>query len=126
MSDVKPAVGSVGWFDLTIEDAGRVRDFYAEVVGWTWSPVDMGGYADYTMHRAESGDSVAGVCHARGTNAGLPPQWLMYVVVADLDASIAACERLGGTVVAGPKSMGEARYCVIRDPAGAACALYQP
>ncbi len=68
---------------------------------------------------------MAGVCHARGANAELPPVWLIYVVVADLDASLAACRERGGQVIAGPRSMGRARYAVIRDPAGAAVGLYQ-
>lgn len=125
MSETKLPVGSIGWFDLTVENADVVRDFYAEVAGWTFIPVEMGGYSDYTAQR-QDGQAVAGICHARGANAGLPPYWLMYIVVADIDASIAACREGGGEVLAGPKSMGEARYCAIRDPAGAVCALYQP
>ncbi|MBW8873323.1 MAG: hypothetical protein JF614_00025 [Acidobacteria bacterium] len=45
--------------------------------------------------------------------------------VADLDASIARCLERGGKVVAGRRSMGQARFCVIQDPAGAVAALYQ-
>jgi predicted enzyme related to lactoylglutathione lyase len=121
-----PAVGSISWVDLTVPDAALVRDFYAAVTGWTPSEVPMGGYDDYCMLAPETGKSVAGVCHARGPNAGLPPQWLVYVVVADLEASLAACRERGGAVVAGPRNAGkEARYAVIRDPAGAVLALYQ-
>jgi predicted enzyme related to lactoylglutathione lyase len=39
---------------------------------------------------------------------------------------MAECQRLGGTVLAPPRSYGGGRYCVIEDPAGAVCALYQP
>lgn len=120
----KPAEGSIGWIDLTVEDAGRLRDFYREVAGWEAGDADMGGYSDYFMS-PPGGDAVAGVCHARGGNADLPPYWLIYIVVADLDQSIEGCRANGGEVIAGPKSMGDARYCVIRDPAGAVCALYQ-
>jgi predicted enzyme related to lactoylglutathione lyase len=67
------------------------------------------------------------VCHARGTNAGLPPHWLVYITVADLDQSISTCKDLGGEVIVGPKGMGShGRYCVIRDPAGAVAALIEP
>lgn len=120
-----PTVGSMGWRDLTVDDAENVRDFYRTVVEWDSSPVDMGEYSDFNMHDAD-GNVVAGICHARGTNAGLPAQWLVYIVVADLDRSIAACEAAGGQVVSGPGGAGEGRMCVIRDPAGAVCALYQP
>ncbi len=117
-------VGSIGWVDLTVADADRLRDFYRAVVGWTPTAVDMGGYDDWTMNLPVSGMAVAGVCHARGVNAGLPAQWLMYVTVADLDHSIARCMELGGAVIAEPKDIGgHGRYAVVRDPAGAVLAI---
>jgi predicted enzyme related to lactoylglutathione lyase len=123
----KPAVGSISWFDLTVADATSVRDFYKAVVGWTTSDVAMGEYADYCMHPlAEGAGPVAGVCHARGENADLPPVWMLYITVADLDASVAECASRGGTVVRPPKSIGSyGRMAVIRDPAGAVCALFE-
>lgn len=121
----KPAVGSIGWIDLTVDNAEQIRDFYATVTGWRHEPVVMGGYDDFNMMAPESGEPTAGVCHARGGNAGLPAAWMIYIVVADLDASVDACRKNGGELVAGPRSMGRDRYCVIRDPAGAVAALYQ-
>lgn len=124
MSEDKPKIGSIGWIDLTVDNATLLRDFYADVVGWTPANVDMGGYSDFMMVPPDA-EPVAGVCHARGANTDLPLAWLIYIVVADLDQSIERCEKNGGKIVAGPKNMGAARYCVIRDPAGAHCALYQ-
>jgi uncharacterized protein len=124
--EAKPAIGSLGWVDLTVSDAPGIRDFYAAVTGWKPAPVAMGEYSDYTMNEPESGKSVAGVCHARGDNADLPAQWLVYVVVASLEGSLAECRARGGVVVAGPKTMGHgAHFAVIRDPAGAVLAPYQ-
>lgn len=121
------SVGTVGWIDLTVPDAERVRDFYQAVVGWTPTRVDMGGYDDYCMVPPASDQPVAGVCHAAGVNASLPAQWLMYITVRDLDESVARCRDQGGVVLHGPTQMGKnGRYCVIRDPAGAVAALYQP
>jgi predicted enzyme related to lactoylglutathione lyase len=120
-----PAPGTIGWTDLTVPDAAAVRDFYQAVVGWTAGEVDRGGYADFAM-QAPDGRTVAGICHARGGNAGLPAQWLVYIIVPDVDAAAARCTELGGRLLAGPKDMGPARYCVIQDPAGAVAALYQP
>jgi len=119
--------GSIAWTDLTVPDAERIRDFYAAVVGWKASPVDMGGYADFSMAPPAGGNPVAGVCHARGDNAGLPAQWLLYMVVERLDDSVSKCVELGGRVIVGPKTMGSyGRYCVIEDPAGAVAALFEP
>jgi len=119
-----PQPGTVTWQDLTVEDAEKIRDFYQSVVGWRPEPVNVGGYSDFVM--TSEGSEVAGVCHARGANAALPPVWLIYITVDDLDHSIAECERLGGAVLTTPRSYGGGRYCVIKDPAGAVCALYQP
>lgn len=124
-NDKKSKIGTVGWMDLTVENADEVRDFYKRVIGWTTEDVDMGEYCDYSM-APPGGQGIAGVCHKRGSNADLPSHWIMYIIVEDIDRSIDAVGELGGEVVAGPKSMGDARYCVIRDPAGAVCALYQP
>jgi uncharacterized protein len=119
-----PAVGSIGWIDLTVPNASQVRDFYRAVAGWSTSDVKMGDYSDFCVHPTPEAPPVAGICHARGENANLPPQWLIYITVADLDASIAQCKAKGGKVLAGPRAMGGARFCVIQDPAGAVAGLY--
>jgi predicted enzyme related to lactoylglutathione lyase len=120
------SLGRIGWVDLTVAEAGELRDFYGEVVGWRAVPVDMGGYEDFNMMPPGSDAPVAGVCHARGTNAELPACWMVYVTVADLDRSLARCLELGGEVVAGPKSAGSlGRYAIVRDPSGAAFGLFE-
>jgi predicted enzyme related to lactoylglutathione lyase len=127
MSDGQSNAGTIGWIDLTVEDAEEIRDFYCQVAGWHSGCVDMGGYNDFNMKSSADGEPLAGVCHARGGNAGIPPQWMIYITVDDLDLAVAKAEELGGSVVrpAGePGGMG--RFCVIRDPAGAVSALYEP
>lgn len=128
MSEEKQTeIGSIIWIDLTVDQAEDVRDFYAEVVGWEFDPVDMGGYNDFNMLSPGSEEASAGICFRRGMNADLPPLWLVYISVADLEESIHQCEKLGGRVVSGPKGEpGTGRYCVIQDPAGAVAALFQP
>lgn len=123
----RPEPGVIAWVDLTVPDAPRVRDFYAAVTGWRAEDVPMGDYCDYSMSVPGSGRPAAGVCHARGENAGLPAQWLVYITVADLDLSLERCRALGGALVSGPRSMGSyGRFAVIRDPAGAIAALVEP
>ena len=126
MSDPKKAAGAILWMDLTVPDAEATRGFYEAVVGWTHSEVDMGGYHDFCMNKPDDGQTVAGICHARGENADLPPQWLIYINVTDLTRSIEQCEKLGGKVLHGPRDMGGSRCAVIQDPAGAVAALFEP
>lgn len=123
MNGTEKVIGAIEWRDLTVDDATQLKDFYETVVGWKSGAVSMGEYSDYTMDLADSGETVAGVCHARGCNSGLPAQWLMYVRVLDVHASISACESLGGKLLYGPKGMGDDEFCVVQDPAGAVIGL---
>ncbi len=118
-------VGKIGWLDITVENAAALRDFYVAVVGWQAEEVGMGDYSDYNMTMPANGEPVAGVCHARGDNADLPPKWLIYLVVADLDASLDSVRARGGEVVREPRSLAGGRFAVIKDPVGAITALYQ-
>jgi len=123
----RPRPGAIAWVDLTVKDAARLRDFYAAVAGWKSAEVPMGGYSDFSMVPPRARKPVAGICHARGPNARLPAQWLVYVTVPDLGASLRRCRALGGKVVDGPRGMGSyGRFAVIRDPAGAVAALIEP
>jgi predicted enzyme related to lactoylglutathione lyase len=120
-------IGTIGWIDLTTKDATRVRDFYQAVVGWEAVSEDMGAYQDYSMVPPAGGEAVAGICHAEESNANFPAQWLVYITVADVDASIKTCEELGGHVLVEPRDLDSyGRFCVIQDPAGAVAALIAP
>jgi predicted enzyme related to lactoylglutathione lyase len=117
--------GHLGWLDLTVRDAEGIRDFYADVLGWTVEPQSMGEYEDFVM-MASDGEAIAGICHDRGGNADLPATWIPYVVVDDLTGSIARARERGGHVLGGVREMGgQGRYAFLRDPAGAVMALFQ-
>lgn len=122
----KNQVGSISWTDLTVPDAVAVRGFYEAVVGWKSLGLDMGGYEDFCMMPPGGRKPAAGICHARGSNKGLPAQWLVYITVANLAASLKACVAKGGKIVAPVRDMGGSKMAVIRDPAGAVAALFQP
>lgn len=119
-------IGKIGWVDMSVDDADGLRDFYSRVVGWQVEEVGMGDYSDYSMKMPASGEAVAGICHARGSNAELPGGWLMYIVVSDVDASAQVCRDNGGKVLVEPRGLAGGRFCVIEDPGGATAALYQP
>jgi predicted enzyme related to lactoylglutathione lyase len=121
-----PLPGSIGWIDLTVADAPRISDFYHQVAGWSVSHVAMGDYDDFNMLDAD-GAPVAGICHAQGFNAGLPSHWLMYITVTDIETSVERARELGGEILRDVTGMGAmGRYAVIRDPADAVFALFEP
>ncbi|MGC3992338.1 MAG: VOC family protein [Chthoniobacteraceae bacterium] len=57
---------------------------------------------------------------------GVPPHWLNYVMVANLEASVAKAKELGASVCLEPMSIGQAgRIAIIVDPQGASIGLHE-
>lgn len=122
----KRAIGALAWMDLSTENAGAVGEFYSEVIGWNKQGVDMGDYEDFAMSSPEDESVVTGVCHAKGENEGMPPQWLPYFTVSSLASSLAKATEMGGVVLVAPRIMeGSGTFAVLRDPAGAVFALFE-
>jgi uncharacterized protein len=127
--DPAAPVGRIAWLDLAVSNAAATRDFYRKVVEWSVQNVEMedGGetYADYNM-LGEDGSPAAGVCHARGVNADLPPVWMIYLPVGDLAESLRRVQDEGGEIIKEmPGEDGEYAYVAVRDPVGAYVALLQ-
>ena len=121
----KTNIGDMAWLDLTVPDASGLKDFYQSVVGWEVEGVSMGDYEDYSMLSPADNEPQAGICHSLGVNDDLPPVWMPYFLVADMTEATRKVEAQGGELLTEVKSMGgEDCYAVIRDPAGAVCALY--
>jgi predicted enzyme related to lactoylglutathione lyase len=120
-----PRAGTIGWIDLTLANAHAARDFYRAVVGWEYEEVAVGDHTDYIMKAGAEGVPVAGICNARGQNAGLPACWLMYITVDDLAAALKRVEQTGGRILRPSAQTGGGTFAVIADPSGAACALFQ-
>lgn len=127
MESADAQVGHIAWVDLTVPDAAALRDFYREVVGWSVQEVELQDagerYVDFVMVGAD-GSPAAGICHARGANADLPPVWMLYLPVGDLELSVLRVEEEGGTVLKSTHGKdGQCAYAAIQDPVGACLAL---
>jgi predicted enzyme related to lactoylglutathione lyase len=118
--------GVISWHDLTVPNAAEVKDFYAAVLGMKSQDIPVGDYVDYALDNDE-GETLGGICHARGKNAAQPPQWMIYVNVRDIDASLKEVTSRGGKVVRPRWSMkAYGDFAIIQDPAGAVMGLFQP
>lgn len=126
-------VGHVLWTDLTVDNAEDVRAFYQDVIGWDSEAVKMEDRTDFSMTTYDERPSVSdkaphvitGICNRVGELADFPPQWIIYFGVANLDESLAAVEKHKGKKVTKVAAMGKSRYCVVQDPAGAVCGLFE-
>ena len=119
--------GTIGWIDITVDNANELKDFYQSVVGWEMEAVSLGDYDDFNVSPSKQAEAIAGICNKKGFNAGVPSSWMIYINVANLDESIAATKAGGGKIIRPDTSMGAmGRYAIIEDPAGAVCALFEP
>lgn len=104
------------WFHNHSEKPADSAKFYKELLSWT--PSD--GPPGMTMLAAESAP-FAGVGGLDGVTAG----WVPFVQVEDVDRATKRATKLGATVIK-PRTRGPAgEYSIIRDPGGAAVALWQ-
>jgi hypothetical protein len=120
---VAPAPGSFSWNELMTTNAAGAKSFYATVFGWTPNDQPMEGMT-YTVFN--NGDQMAaGMMQMDGDQwAGVPPNWMGYISVADCDATAALASELGGTVQVPPTDIPTVgRFAVIQDPTGAVFAV---
>ena len=112
------------WNELVTRDSAKAGAFFAELVGWTAETVDMPTGA-YTLFKKD-GAPVAGMLDMRQHDIpdAVPPHWMAYIRVPDVDASAARVAELGGTIVVPPMDIPTVgRFCVIADPTGAHVSL---
>jgi predicted enzyme related to lactoylglutathione lyase len=111
--------GALVWNELATADLDAATAFYGELFGWTFNPFE-GSPAPYSVI-VNAGRSNGGIAQPE---TAVPPCWLPYFGVADLDAALATVERLGGRTHLGPMELPMARVALAVDPQGAAFWLY--
>ena len=111
--------GAFSWCELMTTDPDAASRFYGELLGWKLETMNMG----MPYHVVKVGDaSLGGIMGMPpGAPAGMPPVWVTYVTVADVDALVKRVAALGGTVRVPPTDIPTVgRFAVIVDPQGAA------
>jgi predicted enzyme related to lactoylglutathione lyase len=122
-----PAMYTPCWIELMTSDQKKANDFYAKVFGYTIKDNDMGGqtgiYSIY--HRGEKMTAGCMTIPPGAAAMGVPPHWLIYFFVPDVDARTEKARSLDAQVHVPPMDIpGIGRFSVIQDPAGAVCALF--
>lgn len=119
--------GTFCWFELATTDQNGARSFYTSLFSWSADDMPMGPDSTYTMLKLrgkEVGALYGMLPEMRAQH--VPPHWLTYVAVGDVDASAQKAKQLGGTTMADPFDVYDiGRMCVVLDPQGAAFALWQ-
>jgi predicted enzyme related to lactoylglutathione lyase len=121
--------GLFSWTDIGLPDPAAGRDFYTALFGWdAEDQFDPDGNYIYTMF-SKGGKSVAGLGGlppGGDGGEGPPPMWQSYVTVDDVDATIAAATRHGGSVIMPAMDvMTSGRMAILADPTGGVFSLWQ-
>jgi uncharacterized protein len=109
--------------ELHTGDVVRAKAFYSALFDWKLQDLPApGGGETYTM--IEVGEGTGG---GMTGDSQMPPHWLAYVGVDDVVATTAKARSLGATVLQDVVEVGDYGWMsVMRDPAGATFALWQP
>ncbi len=121
---IKDEPGSFCWADLSTPDPKTASNFYSQLFGWS---IESGQDASGYLHIKNGEDFIGGVPPAQHRDPNAPPHWLIYILVANCDASTAKAKELGARVFMGPTTAENVgRMTFLADPQGAALALFEP
>lgn len=118
--------GAFVWHELTSSDASAVASFYAQVLGWQARPWEQDpSYTVWTTPHGAAGGAARWT--ADGGSSNTAPCWVSFVAVADVEATAAAAERLGGRIVKAASTLPDGgRYAVLADPQSAVIGVFSP
>jgi predicted enzyme related to lactoylglutathione lyase len=120
-------VGTFGWNELNTRDPEAAEAFYGAVLGWEFETVEFEGMGPYTNIKLADGAVVGGMLDMRGrVPEEVPPHWLVYFGVEQIDSALETVRRRGGDVAFGPLDIPAGRFAVVSDPWGAFFAAIQP
>jgi predicted enzyme related to lactoylglutathione lyase len=102
------------WNELQTRDTEAAKSFYKAVFGWEFN-VDQSGYVScQASERTHSG--MIKIDESWGE---VPPNWSVYFMVMDINASSEKVKELGGNVLTPPTAAGEmGKFSVVQDPQG--------
>lgn len=109
------------WHELATPQPTEAVAFYRALFGWDETPGNV-GFPYHFLKRPEEAAPFGGMMQAA---PGMPPHWMVYFAVPDLEAALATVTQQGGQSRHPIVSMPQGRFAVVADPHGATFALYQ-
>jgi predicted enzyme related to lactoylglutathione lyase len=118
--------GRFVWQQLNTTDPAAAKQFYHDLLGWTYADNDMGGGMIYTQASA-NGVAFGGIM-ALMAPEGTPPHWIPYISTDNVDDGVKQIVSLGGQVLFGPDDIpGDiGRFALVADPQGALFNYFKP
>ncbi|MEU9377036.1 VOC family protein [Streptomyces sp. NPDC048255] len=126
---VASADNTLVWAELHVPDPVADIAFYQGVFGWRHAEMKAPGmtYRVLSIADGDQEDGSFGGVAPLGEGAGEEARWVPYFNVPDVDATTAAAQRNGGSVLMPGADVPEVgRLAWLADPAGAVFALLKP
>lgn len=123
----KSYLGTPCWYELATSQGTlpAAAEFYGQVFGWAIADAGMEGF-DYRLASA-GGDAVAGLMEMPGDVAGMPPFWMIYFAVDDIEALVRDATAAGARIHRPLTDIpGTGRFALLADPQGAGFGVLQP
>ena len=120
-AEVMNEPGALCWAELDTTDTKSAEKFYTALFGWgaKVSP-------EYTEWQ-RGGQSIGGMMTIPKEWGPVPPNWLVYFMVNNVDESVKKATSSGGTVIVPPMDIPKTgRFAVIQDPQHAVFAVFKP
>ena len=118
-----PPHGIFCWNELSTNNLEAAKTFYRDLLGWKLHESDAAGMNYIEIEAA--GKRIGGM-YQQSPEMGppMPPHWMAYIAVDNIDAVAARVAKLGGKVLVGPMNIPHVgRFAVINDPTGAAISI---
>ncbi|WP_406457151.1 VOC family protein [Streptomyces sp. NBC_00876] len=113
--------GALGWAELVTRESEPALAFYPAVFGWTVTASDT--YPQWGIEGADFGGLLT---MDDKFPPDVPPHWLPYFAVADVDAAAATALGAGGELLMPPTTIPQGpRIAVVRDPQGAVFGVHR-
>ena len=116
------SIGTIGWRELMSPKPEESERFYGELFGWSIKTVPFGPTQYRLINAGEK--QIAGIMQF--DKAGIPPHWVSYITVADVDVAANSAKANGGTIANPPMDIPNVgRFSVLLDPFGAVSVAFK-
>ncbi len=119
--------GALTWTELATNDTAGAKKFYTSLFGWKEKTSDGAGMTYTEFSVGDTPQAGMMVMNDQMKAMHVPPNWMPYFQVADVDATANKAKELGGNLFVPPMDIpNTGRFSVISDPQGAVFAIYKP
>ena len=121
------AHGEFYWNELMTNDVEKAKAFFTATLGWSFEGMNMMEGGTYWVAQS-GGKGVGGIMSMQGiVPPGVPPHWIGYIAVDDIDTRVGLVTANGGQILRAPFDIpGIGRIAIVADPTGATLGWITP